>query len=307
MLLPTEGLRRPREKRRLGGLSRRNRLQVFSEVPLITCHFLPLSRLFFKCEQFQKIGAFKARGAVNAVQATLAHPDLEKLARERGFITHSSGNHGQALAFASRAAGVPCTVIVPQGSAASKVDAMKGYGAKVVFSDNNQKAREAKVAEVQAESGAILVHPYENPFVMAGQGTLMLELIEQVKEEHGIDLDAVIVPLGGGGMLAGCCIAGKGVNPALRIFAAEPKGADDGRRSFVAKERRTLEEVGGPKTIADGLRTNIGQPNFPIIMETVENVLTAEEDEIVKAMRLVFERVGLLANPSCLLPFSLST
>lgn len=273
--------------------------------PVLTCETLDklasangTKRLYFKCENLQKIGAFKARGATNAVQAMLADPELAKTAREKGFVTHSSGNHGQALAFASRAAGVPCTVVVPRGSAAAKVDAMRGYGANVVFSDNNQKAREAKVAEVQAETGAILVHPYEDPYVMAGQGTLMLELLEQAKAEHGVDLDAVIVPLGGGGMLAGCCVAGKGVRPDLRIFAAEPHGADDGKRSFVAKERRTLEEVGGPKTIADGLRTNVGRPNFPIIMETIEDVFVAEEDEIVKAMRLIFERAKIVIEPS---------
>lgn len=255
--------------------------------PVLTCATLDGlagRRLLFKCEHLQRAGAFKFRGASNAV---LLLADGEA---GRGVVTHSSGNHAQALALAARLRGIPAHIVMPRGAAAVKRAAVMGYDARVIECEPTLAARETTAAAVAAESGAQFVHPYDDVRVIAGQGTAALELLAQTGP-----LDAVVVPVGGGGLLAGTCIALRALCPATRVFAAEPRGADDAARSF-ATGRRIPQTA--PATIADGLRTSLGELTWPIIRDHVERVLTVGEDEIVAAMRLAWERAKLLIEPS---------
>ncbi len=255
--------------------------------PVATCATLDRLaglRLFFKCEHLQKVGAFKFRGALNAV---LKLP--EDVAR-RGVVTHSSGNHAQALALAARLRGIPAHIVMPRTAQEVKRRAVEEYGGRVVLCEPTLQAREATAAAVQAETEASLIHPYDHPDVIAGQGTVALELLEQVP-----DLDAIITPVGGGGLLSGVCVAAKGLKPAVRVFGAEPSGADDAARSLASG---TLIPQTGPRTIADGLLTSLGQLTWPIIRDHVEGVVTVAEEEIVRAMRLAWERAKLLIEPS---------
>jgi len=240
--------------------------------------------LFFKCEQLQKVGAFKFRGACNAVMRL---PDDEAA---RGVVTHSSGNHAQALALAARLRGVAAHIVMPHNAAAVKRRAVEGYGGRVIVCEPTLAARETAAAAVQAQTGATFIHPYDHPDIIAGQGTVALELIEQVP-----GLDAIIAPVGGGGLVSGICIAAHGIAPALRVIAAEPAGADDAARS---KAAGTLIPQTAPDTIADGLLTSLGALTWPIIREHVERVITVSEAEIVAAMRLAWERAKLLIEPS---------
>ncbi len=239
----------------------------------------------FKGELFQKTGAFKYRGATNAVQK------LPPEQAARGVVTHSSGNHGQALALAARVRGIPCTVVMPATASAVKKDAVRGYGATIVESGPSLPDREAKVAELMAATGAVLVPPFDHPDVIAGQGTAALELLEDVP-----DLDAVVAPIGGGGLVSGFCLAAKGVSPPRRVFGAEPAGADAAAKSKAAGDRVKLAS---PASIADGLLANyVGTLTWPIIRDQVERVFTVTEDEIRAAMRLVWERMKLVIEPS---------
>ena len=259
--------------------------------PVMTCQTLDRlagRSLFFKCENFQKVGAFKFRGACNAV---FALPDA---AAARGVATHSSGNHAQAVALAARLRGIAAHIVMPRNSAAVKVRAVEGYGARVILCEATQAAREAAARQVIEETGATLVHPYDDASVIAGQGTAALELLEQVA-----DLDAVIAPVGGGGMLSGTCVTLAALRPAARVFAAEPAGADDAARSFAAGRRIPLAEA---NTIADGLRTSLGELTWPILRAHVERVFTVGEEQIVAAMRLVWERMKILVEPSSAVP-----
>lgn len=240
--------------------------------------------LFFKCEHLQKVGAFKFRGACNAVMKLTADQAA------RGVVTHSSGNHAQALALAARLRGVPAHIVMPSNATPAKRRAVEEYGGRVTECEPNLVAREDVVARVVAQTGATLIPPYDFPDIIAGQGTAALELLEQVP-----DLDALIAPVGGGGLVSGVCIAANGINPAIRIFAAEPVGADDAARS---KAAGTLVPQTGPKTIADGLLTSLGELTWPIIRDLVERVVTVPEPEIVRAMRLSWERAKLLIEPS---------
>jgi threonine dehydratase len=240
--------------------------------------------LFFKCEQLQKVGAFKFRGALNAVLS------LPEEAAGRGVVTHSSGNHAQALALAAQLRGVPAHIVMPSTAQAVKRQAVEDYGGRVVLCEPTLPAREAAAAAVQEQTGATLIHPYDNADVIAGQGTAALELLEQVP-----DLDAIITPVGGGGLLSGTCVAAKAPKPGIRIFAAEPAGADDAARSLAAGK---LIPQTGPQTIADGLLTSLGELTWPIIRDHVEAVVTVSEEEIVRAMRLAWERAKLLIEPS---------
>ncbi|MCI0462442.1 MAG: pyridoxal-phosphate dependent enzyme [Gemmataceae bacterium] len=263
--------------------------------PVMTCSTLDRlagRRLFFKCEQFQKAGAFKFRGALNAV---LQLPDD---VAARGVVTHSSGNHAQALALAARLRGIPAHIVMPSTAQPVKRRAVEGYGGRVVLCEPNLQARETTAASVQAETGATLIHPYDHPDVIAGQGTTALELLEQVP-----DLDALITPVGGGGLLSGVCVAGKGMRPTLRIFGSEPAGADDAARSLAVG--RLIPQT-DPRTIADGLLTSLGQVNWPIIQAHVEAILTVSEEEIVAAMRLAWERAKLLIEPSAAVPLAVA-
>jgi threonine dehydratase/serine racemase len=255
--------------------------------PVLTCSTLDRMAgrpLFFKCEQFQKAGAFKFRGALNAV---LKLPDQ---AAARGVVTHSSGNHAQALALAARLRGIPAHIIMPSTALPVKRRAVEDYGGRVIVCEPNLQARETTAAAVQAETGATLIHPYDNPDVIAGQGTVALELHDQAP-----DLDALITPVGGGGPLSGVCVAGKALRPGVRVFGAEPAGADDAARSLAAGQ---LIPQTGPHTIADGLLTSLGQLTWPIIQAHVEAIVTVSEEEIVRAMRLAWERGKLLIEPS---------
>src|SRR3954447_7292530 len=204
--------------------------------------------LFFKCENFQKVGAFKARGATNAVFA------LDEQIAKRGVATHSSGNHAAALSRAAKLRGIPAHIVMPSNSPQVKVRAVEGYGGRIVFCEPNQRAREEACARVIAETGATLIHPFENEDVMAGQGTVAVELLEDVP-----DLDLILCPVGGGGILSGTAVAAKSLRPTIKVIATEPAGADDAAQSF-RKHQLVHQET--KNTIADGLRTDVGTPNF---------------------------------------------
>ncbi|HEY7872355.1 MAG TPA: pyridoxal-phosphate dependent enzyme, partial [Rudaea sp.] len=238
----------------------------------------------FKCENFQRVGAFKFRGACNAVWA------LSDDVAARGVATHSSGNHGAALALAARTRGIPAHVVVPEGAVAAKVAAIRNYGASVRVCAPTQAARDEAAARVVRETGATLVHPFTDPNVIAGQGTAALELLRETGE-----LDALIAPIGGGGLIGGSAIAAKRNFPQIRIFAAEPEGAADAFESMRRGERVTVIV---PDTICDGLRATFGEINFALLREYGVEVLPVSDAETIAAMRLVFERLKIVIEPS---------
>ena len=255
--------------------------------PIMTCATLDRlagRSLFFKCEQWQKVGAFKFRGACNAV---LRLSDTEA---KRGVVTHSSGNHAQALALAAKLRGIPAHIVMPRNATPVKRRAVEGYAANVIECEPTLVAREVKVVEVQDRTGAILIPPYNHRDVMAGQGTVALEMLDEIAE-----LDAIVTPISGGGLMAGVAIAAKALKPAIRLFAAEPLGADDAARS---KAAGTFIEQTAPRTIADGLLTSMGNLTWPVVRDLVEAVITVTEEEIVQAMRLTWERAKFLIEPS---------
>lgn len=255
--------------------------------PIMTCmalDHLAGRRLYFKCEQFQKVGAFKFRGAFNAVQK------LSDADATRGVVTHSSGNHAQALALAAKLRGIRAHVVMPSNAPPVKRKAVEGYGAEVIECEPTLPARETTVARVQERTGAILIPPYNHPDVMAGQGTIALEMLADVPE-----LDAIVCPIGGGGLMAGVAIAAKAIKPSIRLFAAEPVGADDAARSKAAGK---LIPQSAPNTIADGLLTSLGDLTWPVVRDLVGDVVTVSEEEIVGAMRLAWERAKFLIEPS---------
>lgn len=255
--------------------------------PMMTCATLDTlagRNLLFKCENLQKIGAFKFRGACNSVMK------LSDEAARRGVVTHSSGNHAQALALAAKLRGIEAHIVMPKNSSAVKIRAVEGYGAHVYLCEPNQVARETMAAEVVAKTGGTLIPPYNFSDVIAGQGTLALEMLDDQP-----DLDAIIAPVGGGGMMSGVCIAAKGVKPSIRIFAAEPAGADDAARSMKTGQ---LQPQGKVNTIADGLLTAMGDLTWPIVRDHVDRVITVSDDEIIAAMRLVWERMKIIIEPS---------
>jgi threonine dehydratase len=241
-------------------------------------------RIFLKCEQFQKVGAFKFRGALNAVRC------LDDGQANRGVVTHSSGNHGQALALAARLRGIPAYIVMPRTAPAVKQRATAGYGARVVLCEPTVAAREATAARVQAETGATPIPPYDHPAIIAGQGTIALELFEQVP-----DLDAIVAPVGGGGMISGIAIAARGLDPRVRVFAAEPLGADDAARSKAAG--RLIPQT-APDTVCDGLLTSLGDCTWPVVRDLVEEVVTVDDDAVLAAMRLIWERMKLVTETS---------
>src|SRR6266481_9726459 len=240
--------------------------------------------LFFKCENFQKDGAFKARGATNAVFS------LDAATAQLGVATHSSGNHGTALARAAKLRGIPAHIVMPSNSAKVKVRAVESCGAHIVFCEPTEAAREAACADVIAKTGATLIHSFENEDVMAGQGTAVVELLEEVA-----DLDLVICPVGGGGLLCGTAVAAKTMRPKIKVIATEPANADDAAQSFRAgRVIRTEKKF----TITDGLRTNVGEPNFAIIQHHVDDIVTVSEEAIVSAMRTIWETMKIVIEPS---------
>jgi threonine dehydratase len=264
------------------------RIGVWARVtPVMTCATLDRlagRRLFFKCEQWQRSGSFKFRGAANAV---LSLTDAEAA---RGVVTHSSGNHAQALALVARLHGIPAHIVMPTSASPVKRRAVEEYGGRVVPCAPTLAAREATTATVQQETGAVLIPPYDHAAIMAGQGTAALELLDEVP-----DLDALIAPIGGGGLMSGVSIAARAVRPTIRLFAAEPLDADDAARSCAAGTR--IPQT-APNTIADGLLTSLGELTWPVIRDVVEQVVTVSEDEILAAMRLTWERAKLLIEPS---------
>eukprot|EP00897_Mesotaenium_endlicherianum_P001526 jgi/Mesen1/1400/ME000130S00484 len=241
--------------------------------------------LFFKCEIFQKGGAFKFRGACNAV-LSLSEEDAQ-----RGVVTHSSGNHAAAVALAAGLRGVAAHIVVPESTPQCKKDNVVRYGGRLRFCANSAEARVATARAVEEETGAVFIPPYNDARVISGQGTIALELLEQVP-----DLDAIIVPVSGGGMVAGIAVAAKALNPSIRVFAAEPSGADDVWQSKACGELRVCSK---PRTMADGLRAaSMGSLTWPIIRDLVDSVITVEEEEIVGAMRMCFERLKVVVEPS---------
>jgi threonine dehydratase len=247
-------------------------------------------RLFFKCENFQKAGAFKSRGAVNAVFS------LDSTAARRGVATHSSGNHAAALARAAKLRGIPAHIVMPSNSSKAKVRAVEGYGGQLTFCEPTQVARESTCARIIDETGATLVHPFENELVMAGQGTAVVELLEDAA-----DLDLILCPVGGGGLLCGTGVAAKTLQPTITVIATEPAEAGDTARSFQAGHIVPLEKT---ITIADGLRTTIGGPNFAIARQHVDRVVTVSEDAIIAAMRAIWESLKIVIEPSAAVPYA---
>ena len=246
--------------------------------------------LYFKCENFQKIGAFKARGATNAVFS------LDEATAERGVATHSSGNHGAAVARAAKLRGIPAHIVMPSNSAKVKMRAVEGYGARVVLCEPTEAAREATCADVISSTGATLIHSFENEEVMAGQGTTAVELLEDVP-----DLDLVMCPIGGGGLLCGTAVAAKSMRPSVKVIAIEPENVDDAAQSFRAGKRIVTKKK---FTIADGLRTDIGEPNFAIIQRYVDDIVTVSEEAIVSAMRTMWETMKIIIEPSAAVPYA---
>jgi threonine dehydratase len=261
--------------------------------PVLTCQALNercAAELFFKCENFQKVGAFKIRGAANAVFS------LSDEEAARGVATHSSGNHAQALALAARRRGIPAWVVMPENAPAVKRAAVRGYGAEIIPCRPTLAAREAGLREVVARTGAHFVHPYDDERIIAGQGTVALELLEDVPA-----LDVVLTPVGGGGLLSGTALAVQALAPGTAVLAAEPERADDAWRSLHAGR---IVPVDRADTIADGLRTSLGEKTFPIIQALVREILTVSEEGIVAAMRLIWERMKLVVEPSAAVPLA---
>ncbi len=246
--------------------------------------------LFFKCENFQKVGAFKMRGASNAI---FSYRPEE---RDKGFACHSSGNHGQAVSLASKLAGSRAYIIMPNNSSSVKVAAVKGYGAEVVLCEPNEKSREETCARVMEETGAILIHPFDDYNIIAGQATACKELLEEVD-----NLDSVITPVGGGGLAAGTALSAHYIEPKLDVYIGEPKEVDDAFNSL--KAGRIIPNT-STNTIADGLKTTIGEKNFEILKEHVKEVFTVTEQEIIDAMKLIWERMKIVIEPSSAVAFA---
>ncbi len=246
------------------------------------------ARLFFKCENFQKVGAFKIRGATNAVLS------LNERAAAAGVATHSSGNHAAALALAARLRGVPAYVVMPDTAPQVKKEAVAGYGAKITFCAPTLEAREAGLARIVADTGAAFIPPYNDERIIAGQATAALELLADIP-----DLDLILTPVGGGGLVSGTALTVRSLSPSSRVIAAEPRGADDAYRSFRAGH--IIPSV-NPQTIADGLLTSLGDKTFAIIRDCVDDVVTVEEADIIRAMRLIWERMKIIVEPSAAVP-----
>ena len=245
---------------------------------------------YFKCENFQKIGAFKIRGGMNA---TLS---LSPAQLKNGIATHSSGNHAQALAYAAKTLGIKAYIVMPKSSPQVKVDAVRGYGAEVIICESNQAAREAALDKVVAETGAEFIHPYDDYRVITGQATCVKELIEEVPS-----LDVVITPVGGGGLLSGTCLGAGFFKPGLKVYGGEPEGAAD---AVLSIQSGKVEKAPFINTIADGLLTTLSEQTLGIIKEHVTDILLVSEEEIIAALRLIYERMKIIVEPSCVVPFA---
>lgn len=262
--------------------------------PVMTCQYINEQagcNIFFKCENFQKVGAFKARGGFNAV---LSLSDEEKA---KGVTAHSSGNHAQAVAIAAQITGVKARIVMPNNAPKVKKAAVKGYGAEVIECEPTLEAREGTVQKIIDETGATLIHPFNDYHIIAGQGTSAIELIEEID-----DLDYIFAPIGGGGLISGSALAAKYLAPKTKVIGAEPKEADDAYRSF--KAGKILPHESPPKTIADGLLTTLGEKTFEIILKEVDDILTVNEEQIIAAMRMIWERMKIIIEPSCAVPLA---
>lgn len=248
------------------------------------------ARLFFKCENFQKVGAFKARGATFAVLSA-SDEDVKG-----GVVTHSSGNHAAALARAAAIRGVPGHIVMPDNAPKVKQESVRRYGGMITFCAPTLAARDAAAAKIQAETGAALIHPFDNWAVITGQGTCALEVLEDLP-----DLDLMLVPIGGGGLATGTVIASKAIKPDINVYAAEPAGADDAFRSMQSGIRQPQDH---PQTIADGLRTGIGEKAFSVLPRLLDGVVTVSEASIITAMRKTWEVMKIIIEPSCAVPLA---
>ncbi|NQW30582.1 MAG: pyridoxal-phosphate dependent enzyme [Ignavibacteria bacterium] len=246
--------------------------------------------LYFKCENLQKVGAFKARGACNAVFS------LTDKQAALGVCTHSSGNHAQALAYAAKIRGIPCTIVIPHTAPSIKINGVRGYGAEIEFCEPSLADREEALQRVVERTGSHVVLPFNDERVIAGQGTAALELMEQVQ-----NLDVIIAPVGGGGLLSGTLLSIHGANSVILCYGAEPEAADDALRSIRAG---SIQPSIQPQTIADGLLTSLGTLTFPIIQQYVTDIVTASEPNIIAAMRIIMERVKLVVEPSGAVPLA---
>ena len=263
------------------------------KTPVMTCTALDQmvgAKLFFKCENFQKTGAFKFRGACNAIFS------LSGQEASRGVVTHSSGNHAAALSLAACKRGISARIVMPYNASAVKIAAVKSYCGIITFCEPTPTSRENAAEQIIRETGAILIHPSNDYRIIAGQGTSALELMEEIE-----NLDFLLAPVGGGGLLSGTAIAAKALNPKIKVIGCEPKNADDAYRSIKAGRIIPSEN---PNTIADGLRTSLGDKTFPIIRDLVDEILLATEEEIITAMRYFFERMKIVAEPSAAVPLS---
>ena len=248
------------------------------------------ARLYFKCENFQKAGAFKVRGACNAVFG-LSDEDAKN-----GVCTHSSGNHALSLSYAAGQRGIPCNVVMPRTAPDAKKAAVRGYGGKITECEPSTSSREEVFAKVQAETGGEFVHPYNDLRVITGQATCSLELMQEVD-----DLDAVVAPIGGGGMISGTCLTLSNIAPNVEIYAAEPEQADDAYRSFKAGH---IIADDAPVTVADGLKVPLKENTWHYVSNFVTDIFTASEDEIIEAMKLTWERMKIVMEPSCAVPLA---
>jgi threonine dehydratase len=259
--------------------------------PVVTCGGLDRlcnAQLYFKCENFQKAGAFKFRGACNAV-FSLSPEEVS-----RGVGTHSSGNHAAALALAARLRGIRAFIVMPNDASPCKKAAVEAYGGRITYCEPTEASRQEAMKRVLAETGATFIHPSNDPLVIAGQGTAALELLEEVS-----DLDVVMAPVGGGGLLSGTAVAVAGLSPVTKVIGAEPEGADDAYRSL--QEGRIIPSV-NPQTVADGLLTSLGDNTFAVIKEHVEQIVTVSEEVIIASMRHVWERAKMVIEPSAAVP-----
>lgn len=266
---------------------------MIHRTPVLRCSAideLAGATLFFKCENFQKVGAFKMRGASSAALR------LSSADRAKGLATHSSGNHAQAVALSAKLLGVPAYIVMPENAPAIKRAATQGYGAKVISCANTLEARESTLKQVVAETGATFIHPYNDYNVIAGQASCAKELLEDVD-----GLTALLAPIGGGGLISGTALSARAFSPGTKVYGAEPEEVDDAYRSFKSGQLQFNTSI---NTIADGLRTNLGDKTFDIIQRELEAIFTVSEAEIVQAMRLIWERMKIIIEPSCAVPLA---
>lgn len=248
---------------------------------------------FFKCENFQKVGAFKARGALSAITS------LPNEILQRGVATHSSGNHAQAVAYGASLFNIPATIVMPRTAPKPKVEAVRGYGADIIFCESTEESRKTKLQEFVERSGASLIHPYDDFYVIAGQGTCAKEFLESF--EYPDFLDYLIVPIGGGGLTSATLIATKHLSPKTQVIGTEPQGADDAFRSI---RDNTIYPSINPQTIADGLLTSLSERTFSIIKNNISKIITVEEKTIIKSMKLIWERMKIVVEPSAAVPLA---